>query len=55
MVLDDGRGELDDDDNGLDKEAFVLVVFEIGTEVIEAVVGILFEVGSYQHRRILIE
>lgn len=55
MVLNNRRRKLNDNDYGLDKEAFVFVVLEVWTKVIEAVIGVLFEVRSYQDWRIFVE
>ncbi len=55
MVFDDGGSQLNDDDNGLDEKAFVLVVLEVGAEVVEAVVSVLLEVGRNENRGIPVE
>lgn len=55
LVLNDRRRQFDDDDYGFDEEAFVLVVLEVGAEVVEAVISVLFEIGSNQHRWIFVE
>jgi hypothetical protein len=49
VILNDGRRVLDDNNDGLDECAFVVVVFEVVTEVIEAVIGDLFKERSYHY------